>query len=390
MKGIITFLAYGTYWFMGAVGSLNSVALLEMGASFRVDSGVISYWQTFGSIGTTLAVYANGYLLNRFSPRKIAVVATLLAFTGYLQLALASNLIMFGSGLLLGGIGIGLMSSAMNYLLVATHDEQERTGKLILVNFFYSFSAILTPLAAGWLLAQQYDWRPIYQACLVFLLLWLFWSLRLPTKPFCSGPEKNESKAVWPLRVYLAGATFILYVIAEVTFFSWLVVYLREIGHLDVKSAGIALSLFWACMACGRLTSGVLARWLPLRTYLAASLLTAAAAYCALLLTAGDRVAYFILIGIAGLACSGMYASLLAFGTQQVETTTPAVVSFFIGGGSMAGIFSGLLGGFLKQSSGVEACLALSAGLMLLVVLLFGVTRHLENESAKEPCEGLS
>ncbi len=390
MKGIITFLAYGTYWFMGAVGSLNSAALLEMGASFKVDSGIISYWQTLGSIGTTLAVYANGYLLNRFAPKRIAVVATIFAFIGYLQLALASDLIRFGSGLLLGGIGIGLMSSAMNYLLVATHEEQERTGKLILVNFFYSFSAILTPLAAGWLLAQEYDWRPIYQSCLIFLLLWLFWSLRLPAKSFCGGQEKKASKEAWPFRVYLAGATFILYVIAEVTFFSWLVVYLRESGHLDVKSAGIALSLFWACMACGRLTSGVLARWLPLRTYLAASLLIAAASYCGLLLiSGGDRAAYFIMIGIAGFACSGMYASLLAFGTQQVETTTPAIISFFIGGGSLAGIFSGLLGGFLKQSSGAGACLALSAGLMLTVLFLFGVMRHLESE-AEKACESLS
>lgn len=389
MKEMVTMLAYCTYWFMGAMGSLGSVALLEIGETFRVDSGVISYWMTLGSIGTTLAVYLNGWLLNRSGPRQIALAATLCAGSGYWLMARADALWLFGCGVLIGGIGIGLMSSAANYLLVATHDETERTGKLILVNFFYSFAAILTPLAAGWILAREWAWQPLYLGALLFLLSWWWLARRLPTKPLAQTAKTRETAQRWPLRVYLAGLIFVLYVVAEVTFFSWLVVYLREMAGLDVTSAGIALSLFWACMAVGRLTSGLLGRWLPLRSYLAISLLVAAIAYGGLLLAPGNHLLCLALTALAGLACSGLYASLLAFGTQQAETATPSLISFFIGGGSIAGIASGMLGGFLKQLAGVGACLALSAALMILVLLLFGATRYLEN-AAQQAADAVS
>ncbi|WP_346355532.1 MFS transporter [Azotosporobacter soli] len=384
MKELVTLLAYGTYLFMGGIGSLNSLAILEMGETFQVDSGVISYWLTLGSIGTTLAVYANGYLLSRIGPRQIALTATACAAGGCLLVASAGSLLMLGEGILLGGIGIGLMSSAANYLLVATHNEEERTGKLMLVNFCYSLAAILTPLWAGWLLAKEWSWQPLYQGCLFFVVLWLVLARRLPKQPLPQAKQEDTGRQSWPMRVYLAGTIFVLYVIAEVTYFSWLVVYLREAAALDVKSAGIALSLFWACMAAGRLTSGLLGRWLPLRTYLAISLLVAAFAYLGLLLAPGNRLACFILTGLAGLACSGLYAALLAFGTQQAEQATPSLISFFLGGGSIAGIVSGAFGGFLKQSGGVDACLALSAALLVVVLLLFGVARHLENVEQEE------
>ena len=181
-------------------------------------------------------------------------------------------------------------------------------------------------------------------------------------------PRIPEASECWPLSVYVSAIALFTYVLSEVIVSFWLVSYLRQTLNMELVLAGVFLSIFWGTIAIGRLCSGLLAsRFAAFHMILAG----AALALCAyVFLLASHRPAVIaILVILMGLGYSGLYASILTYGTQQA-TPSPGLTTFFVSIGCAGGVLSYALSSLLNQLFGLWTAMACGAVLMGIVILL--------------------
>lgn len=155
-------------------------------------------------------------------------------------------------------------------------------------------------------------------------------------------------------------AIVILYAFAEGTFSNWAVVYLHEERGIELTRAALALSIFWATMAGGRLLISVLLlKIAPERIWLALPLLMIGAFL--LLPFAHTPVRGIALFAFAGLACSAFFPISVGLISKQFSANAAFVSSLMIAS-LMIGVGVGsYVIGPLRSSFSIETLYQLSA-----------------------------
>jgi predicted MFS family arabinose efflux permease len=141
--------------------------------------------------------------------------------------------------------------------------------------------------------------------------------------PFALGalPSPQLGAAEVGTRAASGGALFalavVLYALCEGTFANWCVVYLREERGASATTAALALSLFWAALALGRLAvSSVLTR-VPAEVIWRALPVGMCAVFLLLPLADGP-VLGVVLFALAGLACSAFFPLTVSLAAEHV------------------------------------------------------------------------
>ena len=94
----------------------------------------------------------------------------------------------------------------------------------------------------------------------------LYEVITLPHNEPGEDGQNMPATEVHPIRLlgfWTFAAIAVLYAFAEGTFSNWSVIYLHEVKHLPEMTAALALSLFWAAMAGGRLLVSALVARIP-------------------------------------------------------------------------------------------------------------------------------
>jgi fucose permease len=124
-------------------------------------------------------------------------------------------------------------------------------------------------------------------------------------------------------------AVVILYAFAEGTFANWCVIYLYEERGIPLPEASLALSVFWAALAGGRLLAS--AALLKVKTehlwLLPPFLMIGAFALMPSVETAGGGLWAF---AFAGLACSAFFPLCIAVATKRFPEREAMVASLLI------------------------------------------------------------
>ena len=372
------------YFFLGINGVIGGGNLLEIAGTFKVEPYVIGYLATFMSVGSTAAVFFTGFFARRLQVNQVLIVALVLLIFCYVGIALGGSLFTFGLAMLGCGIGTGVFLFIANYVIITFYQNESRTAHLNFINFSYSAGAVVTPIAAGVLLKHDVSWEQLYLLTAAYILFLLL--LALPTKRLATDNGKrrtsSEPKENWNVNVYIIGFVFVCYALAEVIFSNWIVVYLREFLAVDIVQAGGILSLFWAFMTLGRLSAGLITRYIRVDYYIIGSATLAFFSYLTVLLL---KNTYLIMIAASfmGLFFSGLYASLVSYGTMQSKQASSKLVNFYISISSVGSILCFLLSSAVNQYFGVYCNLLLSAGAMGMVALLVGITMFI-NKSQKQ------
>ncbi len=365
----LTALAYFIFLGIGVAFGMAGVVTKAIAASFTVDTYVVGYVFTLFTVGYSLAIVGNALLLERVDIRRELLGAACLAFLGAAGATLWPDLRLVAASLFVYGLGMGVMCSIGYYLLINLYAETVRAAKLNVLNFFYSVGAIVAPFLAGLALQEGARWQWLYQASLLLTVAVIWWTLRLSFGLGPRQPAAKEAPMAWGPAVYVVGGTLLAYVVTEMVFTYWIAVYLMEKLAVDVMLAGLALSVFWGTMAAGRLTAGAFIARLGIRRYVLASAGLAFAAFCGLL-AVRQAYAALLLVAVIGLSCSGLYATILSYGTTLVPGPSSRLTSFFLGISAGGGILAFLLSSWLKQSFDVWASMALAVLLMGVVTIL--------------------
>lgn len=188
------------------------------------------------------------------------------------------------------------------------------------------------PVLSGWL-AENDLWTmfPVLLAVLSVIPAVLLIPVQLPTydTPQADTDRPRRGPATTPI-LWVFAAIAMLYAFSEATFANWSIVFLHEDRGVELAHASIALSVFWAVIAVGRLgVSLILLKvrsetvWLVLPVLMMVAFL--------LLPMATGPISGAVLFGFAGLACSGFLPITLGMAARRFPESSAFVTSLMMG-----------------------------------------------------------
>lgn len=214
------------------------------------QSGLLLLAQFCGSFvgGVSVSRHLQRSLLTGFSAAAV----------GFGTFALASGLLLACVGLLVGGFGLGQIIASTNILAGRRYTEH-RGSALALLNFSWSFGAMLSPLLAAWLL-PRFSLRGMLEC---FATLFAVAALAMTTEVWGASEEIGVSdapsgdKELSPiLFVYFAGLLF-LYGGLETCLSGWLTTYALRYGDKTLAISEYTTLLLWMALTVGRAGSSI-------------------------------------------------------------------------------------------------------------------------------------
>ncbi|HSW42222.1 MAG TPA: MFS transporter [Patescibacteria group bacterium] len=256
--------SYASFTLIGWTALLVPSYLRVIQAGFsRTDAEFGLVYLVFALMFATGAMSAG--LIADLIGRRIVLPATgLLITVGLATVSAAPTWGIFVVGAGLAGAGAGAVDALVNSVVMDL-SATGRGGGLSRLHLFYSIGALAAPLAIGVLAEAGISWRPVAAATAVAGLLLAIPLRRVGAVPprqrvTSASPPAGRSRPPIGLSVRLALATLGIgiacYVAAEAGVTSWLVAYLAE---EPMSVAALALGLFWAGLAAGRLVASRIA-----------------------------------------------------------------------------------------------------------------------------------
>ncbi|MDX1487547.1 MAG: MFS transporter [Acidiferrobacterales bacterium] len=285
-----------------------------------------------------LGALVGGSLAKRLGLKHLLWIA--LVVNAFSQLALAGSVVMnpsvaFGV-VLLGtaslGLGFGLSGAPLNSYPPAFFPERRDTA-LVALHTSLGVGLASGPLLVGWFVAEGL-WVAFPLLLLtisVALALATLWT-NLPSADLSGGTAASPAPQERPataLSFWLFATITVLYAFAEGTFSNWAVIYLHEAKQLPEMTAALALSLFWAAMAGGRLLVSTLVLYVAAQRvwlFLPNVMITAFLA----LPYANSAATGIGLFALAGLACSGFFPLTIGLVSKRFPQHVAWVSSMMI------------------------------------------------------------
>ena len=324
-----------------------------------------------------------GSLAKRVGLKHLLWIALLV--NGLSQLALAGSVVMnptvafivilLGTGCL--GLGFGLSGAPLNSY-PASLFPQRRDTALVALHTALGIGLASGPLLVGWFVMRGlWIGFPLLLLVLSLLLLLVTLIVHLPHSESGESGQQAQTAQTHPIRL-LGFWTFaviaILYAFAEGTFSNWSVIYLHEVKQLPEMTAALALSLFWAAMAAGRLlVSAIVARIPAQRVWLSLPLLMISTFLA--LPYANTPLVGVGLFALAGLACSGFFPLAIGLSStrypQHVAWVSSMMVAALMVGVGLGSFIVGPLREWLslEQLYRVSAAYPLTAFVLALLVI---------------------
>lgn len=237
------------------------------------------------------------------------------------------------------GIGAGLVQSGSNALLVGLYPD--RKGAILnLHHTLFAVGSLIGPLIMGNLITHHVPWQYGFGSLgLVFWSLCLFFSF---TKGSVAvSPSKTSLVQV---RNLLQERDFLVLLMvcflaigAQFALLFFAVTFLKEAKGFSIGFASISLSIYLILLGAGRLTCS----WLSLRLRSSTIILALLVFFLATLTVTwqGEEWVSATALILSGLACSGIFPSLLALtGTlyENVAGTALGILAMMSGLGGMS------------------------------------------------------
>ena len=225
-------------------------------------------------IGSVLGMPFAGRFIERYSSRKVSLVATVVFLSSYAALPLSRSLFVFGTILLIAGVGAGVGDVAMN---VQGHLVEERRGKVLMPYWHGSFSiGAVFGAFFGWLSAVtglQLSWQlPTVSAILVVVMgLATTRYLRdgIPdcfekeavardtqTLPVSGSPNHQERRLRFDPVIIVLGIVILATAVGEGVANDWLALVLVDDRGAPPAVGALTYGGFNLTMAIGRFTGG--------------------------------------------------------------------------------------------------------------------------------------
>jgi fucose permease len=283
------------------------------------------------------------------------------------------------------GLGAGAVDASLNHFVAAHYSSRHMNW----LHGFWGVGATTGPLIMGWALASPSGWtvgaRTIgFMQLALAALLWLTLSLwsREHAKPPADDAAHAQTPVFKPLRpiaLWLAPATFLFYVAAEMGTGLWAASILVTDRGLTPTQAGVWVSVYFGSITAGRFGVGLIANRLGNRRLVRLGIGLAtlgAAVFAAHGLLGSVSLAGLVLMG---LGCAPVFPSLMhetarRFPDDLARTVIGRQMMFSYAGGSVIPAAFGLLATWVGLSAVMPMVVLLLLALLALTTLLDRLT----------------
>lgn len=368
--------------------NLLPVFLTTLSETFGGEAGALSNEQlgrlgacAFG--GVVLGILVTGPLADRFGAKLFALLGDGLTAAGLLGMALAPNYTVLTVMMFVMGVGAGLLDMVLSPVVAALNPER-RAAAMNWLHSFYCVGAVVTILGGSLMLRMGMGWRGSCLALLPLpvLLFAALSPLRFPSMITAKGkrtPFRQLCRDRWFLLaltgISLGGA-------AEMGMAQWLPAYSETSLGFSAWTGGMALLLFSAAMAVGRMVVGMAeTRW-PAFSIMIASCLSSTVLFVlgAFLPWPAMALICCILVGFTG---SCLWPTLLAVTADRYPDGGGSMFGALSAVGNVGGICMPWLVGWVADWSNLHWGLVTSAVAPFLMWLVLRLMRDMRQTRSR-------
>ena len=387
---MITSAAFLAIGLNGATFAFVGTSLPALRTFLNIDFGQAGMLMAMMQAGFTLAALFGGLLSDIVRIEKVLMLGCLLLSGGAFFLGIGTDYYTNLALISLIGVGVGLVVSSSNALLVGMHHE--RKGMILNVHHvFFGIGSLVGPLVMGSLLFHQYRWQNAYSG-LSLMMFGLFLFFSLTKVPMRGQPSPkilgDQVAALLTDRFYILIS--IISALAIGTQFSLMLLsvsFLSEAKSISIGNASVVLSLFFVCLVVGRLICSRLSLHLCNAKIILFLLLFQSTILMAVWL--GDsRISMFSVV-MSGLACSGLYPCFLALTGTLYSSVSGSALGILTTTAGLGGIFICWLTGIVSQRADVQMGFIVPVLCSLIAMLIFAINYRplcLEEERIQTVC----
>ncbi|MBW1973535.1 MAG: MFS transporter [Deltaproteobacteria bacterium] len=364
----VTFVALGL---MGLFFAFVGTSLPSMRSFFKINIKDAGLMTATVQLGFALTCFLGGILSDIFSKDKVLMIGSFfLALGGFF---LGINNIFYFNLFILGvmGIGSGLILSGSNALVVELF-PQKRGAILNLLHIFFAIGSFLGPLFMGYIISLKYSWQNGYRALGgVALFIFLFFIFTRIAKR-----SQDLKIKVSEIRGLIKEKDFLFLILInflsigiQFAIMFMIVTFLKEARGFSIASSSIVLSSFFILLAIGRLISSAVALKVSNSKILMFLLF-----FLSILLVIGWMTKGFcsgIIFAFTGLACSGIFPSLLALISLFFSEMTGTVMGILAMCGGLGGMTITYLTALISQHLGLNVGFILILSLSIFTFFFF-------------------
>ncbi len=376
--------AFFGFALIGANGGAVGVILPSLSIYYHIDKSVVGLLFLTSSVGYFLSAFSSSLLLEKLGQRAFLIVGAATFLLGTLTLGIKPPFFIVLSTRLFLGFGMAIIETGLNAYVVAL---PRHTSLLNTLHGFYGAGALVGPVVAAALLAQQWGWNSVYLTwCLLSLPLLIGFAVVFsPKLPRSSSREVEETRpgnvliaaSRLPI-VWWASLFLLLYVGIEVSLGSWGYSYLVEGQHRQAFISSLIVSGFWFGLTLGRFTLTNIAERLGLGNV---SLIYACMAgiLVGVLIIWLLPFEFFAAIGFCfiGFSLGPIYPTMVALVPDLVPSRlVPSAIGLLVSLSILGIALFPWLAGILAQNTGISSLLPYTMMLTALMLLSWWVIFH--------------
>lgn len=332
------------------------------------QSGVLLSCQ---SVGNLISVLIAGFLPLWLGRRRSIFVTAVWMMVAYLIFASGlGSAPLLAAAFLMTGIARGGNSNFSNTMISTLPGERAAQGYNLLHGAF-AVGALLSPLLLVFCANQwpTYGWRLMAGGLglLCVSQLVVLARMPLPPEPRAKGVGGADRSFLKVKQFWLGSAMLLFYISAEYAIVGWLVTYFQDSGVLDPSWSQLMNSLLWLVIFIGRMIGASITSRVSRTKLLLADGIGFFACFLVMFFSATPLPVILGLVGV-GLFMATIYPTAFAFGSDCIRGNDLGC-SVMIFTGSVGGIVTPALVGWVAQWAGIQAGMGVVAALTALLLL---------------------
>ncbi|QSG07199.1 MFS transporter [Halapricum desulfuricans] len=331
-----------------------------------------------GTLGFAVTILIAGAVAGRIDTRRYFLGGILVTLAGAAGMALAPVFVAYLGFLLLRGLGTGVSRGLDRPLL--GHLYPNARGRVFnLYDMAWAIGAAAGPAVLS-LAVSAGDWRYAYGALAVAfgLVAGLVWWLETPEND--AEAELDVAAAVGLLRTPAIAATVIALVFhtgLEGAMFLWLPTFGGEIAGLSSTRASLLLSAFIVSYVPGRFVYTLIAERVPYGPLVVALEILIVPVFLWTFFVAEGTIV-FAGVAVLGVLVSGVFPTLLAFGTQAAPEYSAPINAVSTSTASVSIALVPVAMGALADVTSIRTAMWIPLGLTVLVAPTVLIARRID------------
>ncbi|MBK2259155.1 MFS transporter [Francisella philomiragia] len=374
----------------GGFGAILGLVSPQISSHYHVNVSHIVYIDVLNILGLLIGNALSSKTMSSLGCRNTLLIALIIGLIAQFTIAAGFPLYIYALCALLNGTCVGFLVPAVSQTIHAAYSKSGKSeSRLNVLNFFFGAGSAFVPFIGGHIV-EHFSWRAVFigMGCLYLVLLVIIFLTKFEDKSSIKidnidNKLESSKPKLLNLSVVLIALAIMIYVYIEYIVSYWFSPYLQEAKHLKVTDVGLIIGLFWGIIAISRLIVGlfVLTRIKPAVYIMISSFITLIGFIIFLI---AESLYGFILGGVVlGFGCAAMFPTLLGYGINNANYSSPKVSSFLIMSGSIGASICLFISGFLGQHIDKQVPIILGPVLCVIIIVIIFMA-HIRKSTSQQ------